>query len=151
MAIITKPDLKRVASALAVCPSNSSADAVETPGGRLPPNFLGYFRLREGSYTIKPAQFAYGHKLNFPLKIPWPKSARELYRPSYHRLSAKLVPTFADRGCHVVSVTDPYVCILGFLDLNGISHRVHKTCNRFCCNSRWEIFTNPYFFVLICK
>jgi hypothetical protein len=23
-------------------------------------------------------------------------------------LSAKLVPTFADRGCHVVSATDPY-------------------------------------------
>jgi hypothetical protein len=28
----------------------------------------------------------------------------------------KLVPTFADRGCHVVSVTDPYGHILGFLD-----------------------------------
>jgi hypothetical protein len=26
------------------------------------------------------------------------------------------VPTFADRGCHVVSVTDPYDCNLGFLD-----------------------------------
>jgi hypothetical protein len=45
-----------------------------------------------------------------------PESASELYRPSYRRLSAKLVPTFADRGCHVVSVTDPYVRILGFLD-----------------------------------
>jgi hypothetical protein len=32
------------------------------------------------------------------------------------RLSAKLVPTFADRGCHVVSVTDPYGRILSFLD-----------------------------------
>jgi CBS-domain-containing membrane protein len=30
--------------------------------------------------------------------------------------AAKLVPTFADRGCHVVSVTDPYGRILGFLD-----------------------------------
>jgi hypothetical protein len=28
----------------------------------------------------------------------------------------KLVPTFADRGCHVVSVTDPYGRILIFLD-----------------------------------
>jgi hypothetical protein len=28
----------------------------------------------------------------------------------------KLVPTFADRGCHVVSVTDPYGRILWFLD-----------------------------------
>jgi hypothetical protein len=26
------------------------------------------------------------------------------------------VPTFADRGCHVVSMTDPYGSILGFLD-----------------------------------
>jgi hypothetical protein len=40
----------------------------------------------------------------------------ELYRPSDRRLSAKLVPTFADRGCHVVSATDPYGRILGFLD-----------------------------------
>jgi CBS-domain-containing membrane protein len=32
------------------------------------------------------------------------------------RLSAKLIPTFADRGGHVVSVTDPYGRILGFLD-----------------------------------
>jgi hypothetical protein len=31
-------------------------------------------------------------------------SASEIYR----RLSAKIVPTSADRGCHVVSVTDPY-------------------------------------------
>jgi hypothetical protein len=31
-------------------------------------------------------------------------------------LSAKLVPTSADRMCHVVSVTDPYGHILGFLD-----------------------------------
>jgi hypothetical protein len=37
----------------------------------------------------------------------WPESASEIYRPSYRRLSAKLVPTFTDRGCHVVSVTDP--------------------------------------------
>jgi hypothetical protein len=34
----------------------------------------------------------------------WPESARELYQLSERRLSAKLVPTFADRGCHVVSV-----------------------------------------------
>jgi hypothetical protein len=29
-------------------------------------------------------------------EIPWTESASELYRPSDHRLSAKLVPTFAD-------------------------------------------------------
>jgi hypothetical protein len=47
---------------------------------------------------------------------PWSESASELYRPSDHRLSAKSLPTFADRGYHVVSVTDPYGRILGFLD-----------------------------------
>jgi hypothetical protein len=47
---------------------------------------------------------------------PWHESASELYRQSHRRLSAKLVPTFADRGYHVVSVTDPYGLILGFLD-----------------------------------
>jgi hypothetical protein len=46
----------------------------------------------------------------------WPESANELYRLSNHHLSAKLVPTLADRGCHVVSVTDPYGYILVFLD-----------------------------------
>jgi hypothetical protein len=40
----------------------------------------------------------------------------ELYWTSDGRLSAKLVPIFADRGRHVVSVTDPYGRILGFLD-----------------------------------
>jgi hypothetical protein len=49
-------------------------------------------------------------------KTPWPESASELYRPSDRRLSAKIVPTFADRGCNVVGVTDPYGRILGFLD-----------------------------------
>jgi hypothetical protein len=49
-------------------------------------------------------------------KLPWPESASELYRPSDRRLLAKLVPTFAVRGCHVISVTEPYGRILGFLD-----------------------------------
>jgi hypothetical protein len=49
-------------------------------------------------------------------KTPWPESASELYRQSDRRLSAKLVPNFADSGIHVVSVTEPYGRILGFLD-----------------------------------
>jgi hypothetical protein len=31
------------------------------------------------------------------------------------------VPTFADSGCHVVSMTDPYGRILGFLDRTEIA------------------------------
>jgi hypothetical protein len=42
-----------------------------------------------------------------------------LARPSDRRLSAKLVPHFADRGCHVFSVTDPYDRILGFSQINA--------------------------------
>jgi hypothetical protein len=38
------------------------------------------------------------------------------YRPSDRRLSAKSVPTFADRECHIVSVMDPDCRILGFLN-----------------------------------
>jgi hypothetical protein len=49
-------------------------------------------------------------------KIPWPESVSELYRPSDRRLSAKLLPTFSCRGCHEVSMPDPYGRILGFLD-----------------------------------
>jgi hypothetical protein len=49
-------------------------------------------------------------------KTLWPESASELYRPSGRRLSVKLVSTSADRGCYVVSVTDLYGRILGFLD-----------------------------------
>jgi hypothetical protein len=51
-------------------------------------------------------------------QTPWPYSASELYRPIDRRLSAKLVPTFAGRGCRVVSATDSHGRILGFLDRN---------------------------------
>jgi hypothetical protein len=49
-------------------------------------------------------------------KTPWPESASELYLPSDLCLSAKLVPTFTDGVCHVISVTDPYGRTLDFLD-----------------------------------
>jgi hypothetical protein len=49
-------------------------------------------------------------------QTPWPESASELYWPSDRRLSAKLVPTFADRRCRVVSAADPNCRIFGFLD-----------------------------------
>jgi hypothetical protein len=49
-------------------------------------------------------------------KTSWSESASELYRPSDSRMSAKFVPTFEDRGCHVDSVADPYGRILDLLD-----------------------------------
>jgi hypothetical protein len=47
------------------------------------------------------------NNLNLTL-TPWPWSASELYRPSDRRLLAKLVRTFADRECRVVSTTDSH-------------------------------------------
>jgi hypothetical protein len=35
---------------------------------------------------------------SYKKKTVWPESASDLYRPSYRRLSAKLVPTYADKG-----------------------------------------------------
>jgi hypothetical protein len=56
----------------------------------------------------------------------------EIYRPSDCRLSAKLAPTFTDRGCHVVSATDPYGRILGFLyGNNQIRYNFYSWCDIF--------------------
>jgi hypothetical protein len=55
---------------------------------------------------------------NFPQPAsqlkPWPWSSSELYRPSGLDLSTKLVKTFVDRGCRVVSAKDPNDHVLGF-------------------------------------
>jgi hypothetical protein len=65
-------------------------------------------------------QVAYRGNVNKPLlhvkKTPWPEPASELYRLSDGRWSAKLVLSFVDIECHVVSATDPYGRILCFLD-----------------------------------
>jgi hypothetical protein len=50
------------------------------------------------------------------LKTLWPEPASKLYRLRDCLLSAKLMPTFVDRGCCVVSATDPHGRILGFID-----------------------------------
>jgi hypothetical protein len=58
----------------------------------------------------------HGHHRVEKLNTPWRESASEPYRPSDRPLSAKLVPTFADRRYLVLRVTEPYGRILGFLD-----------------------------------
>jgi CBS-domain-containing membrane protein len=76
------------------------------------------------AYTGERAWKAIGDRLERPcylrrVKIkqtPWSESTSELYRPSDRCLSVKLVPTFTDRGCHVVCVMNPYSHILGILD-----------------------------------
>jgi hypothetical protein len=49
----------------------------------------------------------FGRTTNYYKETPLPESTSEVYLPNDRRLSAKLVPTFADKGCHMVSETDP--------------------------------------------
>jgi hypothetical protein len=58
---------------------------------------------------------------NFILFLTWWKklhglSPRANSPTEQPPLVCEVMPTFADRGCHVISVTDPYGRILGFLD-----------------------------------
>jgi hypothetical protein len=69
-----------------------------------------FYRLRCHFASKGPAQHrTYKTKLN---SMDW---VRERTIPT-ERLSTKLVSTVEGRRCHVVSVTDPYGHILGFLD-----------------------------------
>jgi hypothetical protein len=65
-------------------------------------------------------------------KTPWPESASELYLPSDRRLSANLVPTFADRACHMGSVTNPQGRNLGLLDRKTAANEIVKYGLEFC-------------------
>jgi hypothetical protein len=81
-------------------------------------------------------------------QIPCQESASELYRPSDRLLSEKLVPTLADRGCHVVSGMDPHgriLCLynsesLSFVSLPSPSLNIHGYLGMgheffLCCNA----------------
>jgi hypothetical protein len=57
------------------------------------------------------------------------ESASELYRSSDRRRSAKLVPTLADRGCHVVSATSPSDRDFDFLDLEPLLFLPNSSSN----------------------
>jgi hypothetical protein len=59
------------------------------------------------------------------------------------RATAKFVPTFADGGCHVVSVTNPYGRILGFLDRSRyFLFLVLLNCTH---EAEWTPFQTHYF------
>jgi hypothetical protein len=94
-----------------------------------------------------------------PPQTPWPESVSKLYCPSNRRLSAKLVPTFAGRRCHVVSVTDHCGHILGFLDhplllkkkylFSSILGRIHfcSMCMKLIFNELRNVDSNLQCFV----
>jgi hypothetical protein len=76
----------------------------------------------EDSFSnVIPLNIDLHHLVSFLTLTPWSESASELYRLSNRRLSVKYLPTFVDRGCHVVNVMDPYCRILGFLDSRYVS------------------------------
>jgi hypothetical protein len=85
---------------------------------------------------------SFQHKAIFLFKkTQCPESVSELYRPSDRRLSAKLVPTFADRGWHVVSVTNLYGRNLGFLDRS--SYFFFQAAPQLCSQSWVDPVPNP--------
>jgi hypothetical protein len=98
-----------------VTPLESATDQCGSPTIERHETWRFPTRKETSTYRIHTAQGS-GIKKKKP---PWSESASELYRPSDRRLSAKWLPTFAVRGCHVVSVTDSYGRILGFI---GRSH-----------------------------
>jgi hypothetical protein len=55
-----------------------------------------------------------GHPVH--VRLPQLKHKHRHFLTQRTVLSAKLVPTFADRWCRVVGATDPHSRILGFLD-----------------------------------
>jgi hypothetical protein len=72
--------------------------------------------LRRFCFPYRNSRALSSSSIQMKTKTQWPESVSKLFRPSDRCLWAKLVPTFADRGYHVVSVTNPDGCILGFLD-----------------------------------
>jgi hypothetical protein len=76
-------------------------------------------------------------------QTPWPESVSELYRLKDRRFSAKLLPTFADRGCHVVSMTDPYSRNLDFLDRRH--YFFFQVAPQLYSKSLWTPFQIHYF------
>jgi hypothetical protein len=76
-------------------------------------------------------------------KTAWPEFASELYRTSDRRLLAKLMPTFAVRGCCVIRTTDPYGRILGFLDRSR--YFVFQAALQFYYAAEWTPFQIHYF------
>jgi hypothetical protein len=82
-------------------------------------NFLPHLHvedsLADGRNTVLYGLIRDLNTYSVPHKTSWSECASELYRTRDRRLSAKWLPTFEDRKCHVVRVTDPYGRILGFL------------------------------------
>jgi hypothetical protein len=83
----------------------------------------------------------YTRSCNQRLRFSWAikklrgfESASELYRLSDRRRSAKLMSTFPDRGCHVVSAMSPSDRNFDFLDLEPLLFLPSSSSN---CSRGW--------------
>jgi hypothetical protein len=74
--------------------------------------------------------------------VAWVRK-RELYRPNDRRLSAKLVPTLAGRGCRVVSATNPPQSLISVL-YNGSANSVEYLLS-YPHEAEWTPFQTQFF------
>jgi hypothetical protein len=81
--------------------------------------FLSFRRMAMVSLQLFTQRIAYVTRIFIAQLLVALQTNCQKYRPcSNRRMPAKLVPAFADRGCRMVSATDPYGSIVGFLDLS---------------------------------
>jgi hypothetical protein len=78
-------------------------------------------------YSVQKSLPVVPKKLN---STPWSEYASEPYWPSYRRLSVKWLPTFVDRGCHVVSVK----CFPSY------NFSIHRKCWSHLTNIKYDEF-----------
>jgi hypothetical protein len=62
-----------------------------------------------------------------------------------HPLVSDVSANFFDRGCHMVNVTDPYGCILGFLDRSHYFFFFFKKLLNCVHEAEWTRFQTHYF------
>jgi hypothetical protein len=127
-------------------------------------NIQTIFELLYNRLRLLPAALIIRRK-----RAPLPESPSELCRLNDHRSSAKLVPTFADRGCCVVSTTEPHVrfffkfsrpvcsllleLLFGPEDGDGIFSeifgflRTTRNCNTEVCSLRWSTRVTAVYFL----
>jgi hypothetical protein len=86
-----------------------------------PPRVHAHLLKLNNKISTKTVQYKltdFSHSLQSALKQKTNSVAlvrKRTLRPSERRLSEKLVPNFADKGCRVVSTTDPHGRFLSFL------------------------------------
>jgi hypothetical protein len=97
-------------------PESSHTDIQFLPRNKYSPSPWRCCVWTKSPFTVRNAQMNIIHMQTTNKQTPWSESTSELYQLSDSRLSAKWLPTFANRGCHVVSMTYPYGRILDFLD-----------------------------------